>query len=165
MKNIILPEFTDADIYVIENVDKENLNSFIDFLRDYKVMLWKNNDTGEIMPMCDLKKCNVRIQPHPVYPKELYQIGATFYSIVEEKPEIFVDLRDEGFFNRNSIASCHMGTLYSPAVIASFISDAYKRDRFCDGLLGFGVDNGLYLKMLLHLNDLVIYYDYLNRLA
>lgn len=163
MKNIILPTFTDADIYVIENIDKEKLKSFIDFLRDYKTVLWKNGDTGELMPLCELKKHNVRIQPLPVYPEELLQIGATFYNMMKEKPEFSVDLREEGFFCRNSIASYCMGTMYSPAVIASLISDAFKRERFCDGLLGFGIDNGLYLKMFLHLNDLIIYYNYLNR--
>ena len=51
------------------------------------------------------------------------------------------------------------GTLWSAAMIANLIFDAYHRDRFCDGLFGMGVDNGLYLKLLLHLEDLITVYQ------
>ena len=162
MTHIQTPTFTEADIYVIENTDREILKASIEFLKTYHEVMWLDNDTGEIVPHSELKKRKLRIQPHPQYPEELTAMGKMFWCMMWNKKELRVNLREEGFFNEDSLASCFLGSMYSAALIASLICDAFVRERYCDGLFGFGVENGLYLKMLLRLEDLINYYDYLK---
>ena len=162
MKHTTLPIFTEEDIYILENVDRELLMSSIEFLKSYQEVMWINNDTGEIVSESKLKGCKLRIQPRPIYPKELIKMGSMFHEILSNKYDMRVDLKKAGFFTKNSLSSCFLGTTYSPSLIASLICDSFERERFCDGLFGFGVEKNIYLKMLLHLADLVHYYDYLR---
>ncbi len=85
-------------------------------------------------------------------------MGEFFCNLLQNRPEFIFDLRDVGFFTEGSLVLRWTGTMWSAALIANLIFDAYRRDRFCDGLFGSGVDNGLYLKALLHLEDLIAFY-------
>lgn len=160
MQHILPPPLTDADKYVIENIDRKLLADSINFLRGYHEVMWLDSDTNEVVPLSELRRRKIRIQPHPIYPDELKEMGKMFLRLMRGHNDIRVDLRNEGFFTRGSLASYGPGTMYSASLIASLICDAYSRERFCDGLFGQGVDNGLYLKMLLHLEDLIAYHDY-----
>jgi len=159
MANITEPVFTDDDIEILEKIDEEKLQNMIDFIRDYKVVMWRNNDTGELVKEGELP-FRLQIQPLPEYPEELLQIGS-YFSQITKNGRAF--LEKEGFFTRDSLAAQMLGTMFSPNLICTFFADAYYRDRFCDGLLGFGVSNNLYLKMLLRLQDCKKYYEYTKK--
>ena len=162
MANILAPRLTDADIRIIENVDRKILKESIRFLRTYTEVLWRDSSTGDIVSLNKLRKRKVRVQPHPIYPQELEQMARMFRRALRAADIIHVDLKAEGFFTNNSLASYCTGSMYSAALIASLICDAHLRERFCDGLFVQGVDNGLYLKMLLRMEDLIAYHDYLK---
>jgi len=160
MAHILPPPLTAADKYIIENIDRKLLADSINFLRGYHEVMWLDSDTKEIVPLSELRRRKIRVQPHPIYPDELKQMAKMFIRLTRDHNDVLVDLRSEGFFTRGSLASYGPGTMYSPVLIASLVCDAYSRERFCDGLFGQGVDNGLYLKMMLHLEDLIAYHDY-----
>lgn len=160
MEHISIPALTAADLYIIENVDSKALKDSINFLREYREVMWIDNDSNEIVSLSELRNRKIRIQPHPIYPDELKLMAKMFLRLMRDRDDLRVDLREQGFFTQNSLASYGVGTMFSPSLIASLICDAYSRERFCDGLFGQGVDNGLYLKMLLHLEDLINYHNY-----
>ena len=94
-------------------------------------------------------------------------MGKMFCRMMWNKKEFRINLKglgEIGFFTENSLASCLLGTMFSASLIASLICDLFVRERYYDGLFGFGVENGLYLKMLLRLEDLIKYYDFSNRM-
>lgn len=165
MSNINIPELSQEDMYVLKSIDRDVLKASIESLHTYRVVLWRHNDTGKLMPLRELLKVPVRHQPLPVYPEWLKTMGKMFLNIAMKVNGLSVDLHQEGFFTENSIATVQAGTFYSPSLICERISDAYKRDRFFDGLFGTGVDNGLYLKMLLHLEDYLAVIDLNERNA
>ena len=160
MDHILPPPLTAADKYVIENIDRKVLSDSINFLRSYHEVMWLDSDTKEVVTLSELRRRKIRIQPHPIYPDELKQMGRMFLRLMRDHDDFRVDLRSEGFFTNGSLASYSPGTMFSASLIASLICDAYSRERFCDGLFGQGIDNGLYLKMLLHLEDLIAYHTY-----
>ena len=164
MMFIQTPTFTDADIYVIKNTDRKVLKASIEFLKTYQEIMWLDNDTGEIVSHSELKTRRLRIQPQPQYPEELITMGEMFWRMMrprKDRQEDFrVGLRNEGFGEENSLAACYTGTMYSAALIASYICFSFVHERLYDGYFGHGVENGLYLKMLLRLEDLIRYYDY-----
>lgn len=127
--------------------------------------MWLDNDTGEVITHSELRRRKLRIQPHPQYPEKLRKMGKMFWQMMWDEKEFCITrrgLREAGFFTENSLASCLLGTMFSPTLIASLICDAFDRERYCDGLFGFGVENDLYLKMLLRLEDTIRYYDYMK---
>lgn len=158
MTNIIRPTFNEQDIKILENISVEKINEQIEFLRTYKEVLWSNSEYPEPMTLSELRKKHSNIQSLPVYPEEFNDIGR-YYSRLASKFDIKLDLHEEGFFITGSDATLSLGTLFSPSLIVVRVADAYYRDRFCDGLFGEGVEEKLYLKMLLHLLDCKIYYD------
>lgn len=129
------------------------------FLRSYRKVMWRDGDVGDLVPLEELRKRKVQIQPLPEYPQILKEMGAFFGDLLLERQEFILDLRKVGFFTKGSLASLWMGTLWSATLTANLIFDAYHCERFFDGLFGRGIDNGLYLKLLLHLEDLVIIYQ------
>ena len=165
MNDIHTPTFSEADVYVIENTDREILAASIEFLKTYKEVMWLDNDTGEVVTHSELRRRKVHIQPRPQYPEELTKLGKMFWSMMWYEKEFRITqqgLREAGFFTENSLASCLLGTMFSPSLIASLICDSFVRERYCGGLFGFGVENGFYLKMLLRLEDAIHYYDYMK---
>ena len=162
MKRIAVPELDEQDIKILENISLDELNKQFDFLRSYKQFLWRNSQFPEPMPLEEIRKKHTNIQSLPEYPEELKAIGL-YYHRLGQSNNIKVSLYEEGFFDYGSDASLGMGTLYSPSLIAARIADAYARDCFCDGLLGEGIEEGLYLKFILHLIDCKLYYDKHNK--
>ena len=158
-KLISCPSFSTADKYILERIDKMKLTEWIAFLRSYRKVMWRDGDVGDLVPLEELRKRKVQIQPLPEYPQILKEMGAFFRDLLLERQEFILDLRKVGFFTKGSLASLWTGTLWSATLTANLIFDAYHRERFCDGLFGMGIDNGLYLKLLLHLEDLVILYQ------
>lgn len=141
---ISLPTFTEDNIRILEQLDDDFLDESIAFLRNQHFVFWKNNDTGEIVPEHKLPR-ELHKQPTPQYPRELTKIGGILGSIAPQNT--FEILKEEGFFTKGSFARREQpGTLYSPTLICARIADACKREHLCDGLLGNGIRNGLYLK-------------------
>lgn len=161
-KLISCPSFSAADKYILERIDKTKLTEWIDFLRSYRKVLWRDGDIGDLVPLEELRKRKSRIQPLPEYPKVLKEMGIFFRDLILNRQEFILDLREVGFFTKGSLVTLYTGTLWSAALIANLLFDAYHRDRFCDGLFGMGVENGLYLKLLLHLEDLVTIFKTIN---
>ena len=160
MTGIDTPIFTEADIYVIENTNREVLKVSIEFLKTYNEVMWEDGDTGDIVTLSELRGRQTRIQPCPIYPEKLRQMGEMFWRMMWKRKDLRIKLRAEGYFSKTSFAAECPGTMFSAAAIASVICDAFVRERTWDGLFGHGVENGLYLKMLLRLEDLISYYDY-----
>lgn len=154
------PEFSPTDEYVLDRLDKEKLKEWIGFLRSYREVLWKEDGYAGLVPLKKIRKRPARSQALPVYPETLKEMGLAFYEIFAGRPDFFPDLREAGFFTDGSFASRWTGTLWSPALAVALIADAYRRDRFFDGLFGIGADNGAYLKILLHLEDLIALREY-----
>ena len=159
MSCIARPSFSQNDILVLQEIDEKELQEAIDFLRTYTEVLWKNNDTGEIVPLSQLPD-KLTHQPQPIYPEKLLEMGRLFANIRFPDKSWHEILEEEGFFDKNSIALRRTATLYSASFICARIADAYHIDRFCDGAFGGGVKDGVYLKMLLHLQDLQRYYKF-----
>lgn len=160
---IFCPDLTSADEYVLDNLDRKRLAEWIDFLRSYRETLWRDNDMGDIVPLKELRKRKSSMQALPVYPSRLKEMGEFFRNMMlKERPEYMADFYKTGLFTKESKATLYTGTLWSPALIASLISDAYHRERFFTGLFGRGVDNGLYLKALLHLEDIADMHQWLK---
>ena len=166
MPHIPPPELTPADIYVIENTDLEILKQSIAFLQTYHEVIRLDNDTGTLLPHSEMKGRKFQLQPHPQYPPQLQQMGEMFFHMMWHNEEFRIPtyrLRMLGFFTKNTLASQHLPSMYSASLIASFICDAFVRERYFDGLFGFGAEDGTYLKMLLRLEDLIEYYDFPHR--
>ena len=157
-------KFSEAEAWILEKLDDERLTKWIDFLRGYKEVMWWNNDTNELVPRNALRILHTR--PLPDYPDEFMEMGEYFSKLCSqlfnEMPGLKISLATEGFFQKDSLAARNVGTYYSPVLICVRIADAYGRECFCDGLFGTGVENGLYLKMLLHLEDAKDYYAFLH---
>lgn len=160
-------QFNAAEEWILEHLDGERLEGWIDFLRGYKEVMWWNSDGDEpvLVPYSELPGY-LHVQPLPEYPKPFREMGEYFdrlcSDLFQEMPDLKISLQEEGFFEPEGPAARNVGTYYSPVLICLRISDAYCRDCFCDGLFGTGVENCLYLKMLLHLDDAKEYYGYLH---
>ena len=165
MPHICPPELTPADIYVIENTDREILKQSIAFLQTYHEVMWLDNDTGTLFPSSQKNGHRFYYQPQPQYPPQLRQMGEMFFHMMWYSKEFRISvhgLHDLGFFTENTLADQFLPSMFSASLIASIICDAFVRERYVDGLFGHGAEDGTYLKMLLRLNDLIQYYDFLQ---
>ena len=138
---------TAADEAVFAALDREKLSEWIAFLHSCRRILWRDGNLGDLVPLETVlqRKIEPRVQPLPVYPGPLKEMGRFFLGIVLERQELFPDPR----------LAKDTPLPWSPALTAAFIADAFRRDRFYDGLFGKGVENGLYLKLLQHLEEIL----------
>ncbi len=141
------PPLTAADHEALAALDREKLSEWIAFLRSCRQILWHDGNIGDLVPLETVleRKIEPRVQSVPVYPEPLKEMGRFFLDLVLKRLELFPDPRLS--------KGCPLP--WSPALTASFIADAWRRDRFFDGLFGRGVENGLYLKLLLSLEELL----------
>lgn len=55
-KLISCPSFSTADKYILERIDKTKLTEWIDFLRSYRKVLWRDGGIGNLVPLEELRK-------------------------------------------------------------------------------------------------------------
>ena len=134
-----------ADKAVLQNLDGEKLAEWIDLLRATRRVLWRDGNLGDLAPLETIlqRKIEPRVQPLPVYPPKLREMGSFFLHLQLSLPEAIPDLRDA--------ASLPEG---SPAKTAARIAGAFRRERFFDGAFAKGIENGDYLKGLTRMWDL-----------
>ena len=160
MKQFIqCPNFTPVDEYILSRIDKAKLAEWIDFLRSFRKVMWRDNDTGDLVPPAELRKRKLILQPEPEYPHTLMEMGYYFWDLLRVHKEFILNVRETGFFTEDSLVSLCTGTLWSAALTANIIVYAFVHERLADGTFGEGVENGLYLKLLLHLEDLAVFYQ------
>lgn len=141
-------ELAARDEYVLENTDREKLRAAIEWLRKNEEVPQKHDEDG-----------NETYQPD--YPDELEDVTARFL-------EIFRNSYHAGkgkaiaYPGDPATRVVWLGTCASPETIVRYFIRMRRAENFSDGAFGSGVRDGLYLSMLLHIQDLMDYADALR---
>ena len=137
-------ELSGRNEYVLENTDREKLNAAIEWLRNNSEVPHKKDENGEESYLYD-------------YPEELENIADMFLEIFRKSQ------REAGkkiaYPGDPATRVVWLGTCASPETIVRYFIRMRRAENFSDGAFGYGVRDGLYLSMLLHLQDLMDYAD------
>ena len=90
------------------------------------------------------------ISPDPLYPPELEDLAYMFLRMNRRKREYYIPVHS---------TALPPGTFLSAQRIMSEFCYCRIHERMHDGFYGRGIEDGFYLKMLLRLEDLILYHD------
>ena len=137
-------ELSGRNEYVLEKTNRETLNAAIEWLRHNSEVPHRRDENGEESYLYD-------------YPEELENIADMFLEIFRKSQ------REAGkkiaYPGDPATRVVWLGTCASPETIVRYFIRMRKAENLHDGAFGYGVRDGLYLSMLLHLQDLMDYAD------
>lgn len=155
-------EFNEIDCLLLGKLKIEIVRKAIECLKICNDITWLDYDTGAIIPHSEIDAHSFHSQPGPIYPAEVKSLSSHFcsiYSIVREKfPEEHASLMI-AIKNAETLKPIFDGmTMLSPWVFIGVFAWFVSCDAFWDGLMGYGIRNNVFLKGLLHLEDMWEWY-------
>lgn len=97
-----------------------------------------------------LRRHEEKILPDPLYPPELEDLADMFLRMHRRKREYYIPIHG---------TALPPGTFLSAQRIMSEFCYCRIHERMHDGFFGRGAADGFYLKMLLRLEDLILFYN------
>ena len=158
-------ELSKNDKLILDKLDIEKVRSAIACLKTCDDILWKDNDTSEIVSSAELDKRNLHLQPAPIYPRQIKDVICHFVRIREATKHQYKCAHNElmsAISKSDNFNQILRMTMLSPWTIVEMFCWFNAKDRFVDGYLGECIRNNTFLRGLLRLED--IYEWYMNRL-